>query len=293
MQFDGVTSWFSGNQIASTLVLVASFFVLRKLSEKLLRGSTDFIADDRRRLISLSRNTLVLVLVIGLIMIWAPALRTFALSVTAFLVALVLATKELILCVTGGLLRTSTGSFSVGDWVRIGDQRGEVIDQSILSVTLQELENPIRGHHFTGRTITLPNSVFLTATVVNENFFKKFVYHTVEVTLEMADDPVATAALMEDAMTRAIADSREVSRRYNALIQKRAGVAMPTVNPRSRLGTSPEGRARIAVTAFMPTGDTERVERAVVAQVLAEVHRARDMVSLPVPPTSLKSEKAP
>lgn len=166
MQLDGVTSWFSGNQIASTLVLVASFFVLRKLAEKLLRGSADFIPDDRRRLISLSHNTLVLLLVIGLIMIWAPALRTFALSVTAFLVALVLATKELILCITGGLLRTSTGSFSVGDWVRIGDQRGEVIDQSILSVTLQELETPTRGHHFTGRTITLPNSVFLTATVV-------------------------------------------------------------------------------------------------------------------------------
>lgn len=284
MQLDDVTSWFSGNQIASTLVLVASFFVLRKLAEKLLRGSTDFIPDDRRRLISLSRNTLVLILVIGLIMIWAPALRTFALSVTAFLVALVLATKELILCITGGLLRTSTGSFSVGDWVRIGDQRGEVIDQSILSVTLQELETPTRGHHFTGRTITLPNSVFLTATVVNENFFKKFVYHTVEVTLDTDDDAVATATLMEEAMTRAIADSREVSRRYNALVKKRAGVAMPTIDPRSRLATTPEGRARIAVTAFMPTGDTERVERTVVSEVLAAVHRSRDRVSLPAPP---------
>ena len=270
---DTLASWFTGNQLMSSLILVAVFVVARKLAEKLLRGREDFIPDDRRRLISWVRNAMVMVLVIGLILIWAPALRTFALSVTAFLVALVIATKELILCVTGGLLRTSTGAFSVGDWVRVGELRGEVVDQSILSVTLQEIEPPARGHRFTGRTVTLPNSVFLTANVVNENFAKKFVYHTVEVVIDKEDDAAATAATMLRAMSDAIADSREVARRYNKMIRRRAGVEMPDIDPRVRLMTTNEARVRVAVTAFIPTGETERVEHAVIAATLAE--RAR------------------
>ena len=270
---DTLASWFTGNQLMSSLILVAVFVVARKLAEKLLRGREDFIPDDRRRLISWVRNAMVMVLVIGLILIWAPALRTFALSVTAFLVALVIATKELILCVTGGLLRTSTGAFSVGDWVRVGELRGEVVDQSILSVTLQEIEPPTRGHRFTGRTVTLPNSVFLTANVVNENFAKKFVYHTVEVVIDKEDDAAATAATMLRAMSDAIADSREVARRYNKMIRRRAGVEMPDIDPRVRLMTTNEARVRVAVTAFIPTGETERVEHAVIAATLAE--RAR------------------
>lgn len=272
---DELASWFTANQAIATVILVAAFMLLRKLIERILRGSDDFVSDERRRLISYSRNALVLTLVIGLTMIWAPALRTFALSVTAFMVALVLATKELILCVTGGLLRTSTGSFSVGDWVRVGELRGEVIDQSILSVTLQELEPAARGHHFTGRTITLPNSLFLTTPVTNENFYKRFVYHSIEITLDKEDDPQETAVLMEEAMNRAIADSREVSRRYQALIVKRAGVSMPPADARTRLTTSPEGRVRIAVTAFVPTGETESVERAVMSHVLGALFRHR------------------
>lgn len=272
---DKLVSWFSANQTIATIILVAGFLLLRKLVEKILRGNADFVSDERRRLISYTRNALVLTLVIGLALIWAPALRTFALSVTAFLVAVVLATRELILCVTGGLWRTSSGTFSVGDWIRIGDVRGEVVDQSILSVTLQELESAARGHHFTGRTITLPNSLFLTTSVTNENFYKRFVYHSIEITLEKEDNPEQAAALMEDAMNRAIADSREVSRRYQALIVKRAGVSMPPVDTRTRLTTSPEGRVRIAVTAFVPTGEIEAVERSVMSQVLGALFHQR------------------
>jgi small-conductance mechanosensitive channel len=272
---DELASWFSANQAIATIILVGAFVLLRKLVERILRGRDDFVSDERRRLISYTRNALVLTLAIGLTMIWAPALRTFALSVTAFLVAVVIATKELILCVTGGLWRTSSGSFSVGDWVRIGDLRGEVVDQSILSVTLQEVESAARGHHFTGRTITLPNSLFLTTPVTNENFYKRFIYHSIEITLEKEDDPEQTAALMEEAMNRAIADSREVSRRYQALIVKRAGVSMPPVDARTRLTTSPEGRVRIAVTAFVPTGEIESVERKVMSHVLGALFHHR------------------
>lgn len=275
METENFTAWFSVNQFISTAVLFAAFFLLRYLAETLLRGPDDFVNADRRRLISYSKNTCVLLLTIGLMLIWAPALRTFALSVTAFLVALVLATKEIILCITGGLLRTSVGAFSVGDWVRIGDKRGEVMHQSLLSVTLQELEDSGGGNQFTGRTISLPNSVFLSTQVINENFYKKFVYHTITLTVEKDDDPLEVATWMETAFQHAMADSLEVAQRYNALVKKRAGMDMPGVEPRTRFGTSPEGRPRVSVTAFIPTGQTEAIERAVMAELFGKLHQRR------------------
>jgi len=272
---EDITSWFSANQAIATAILAAAFFLLRTLAETLLRGPGDFVPADRRRLISYSKNALVLLLIFGLTLIWAPALRTFALSVTAFLVALVLATKEIILCVTGGLLRTSVGAFSVGDWVRIGDKRGEVLHQSILAVTLQELEDGSVSNEFTGRTLTIPNSVFLSTPVTNENFFKKFVYHSVTMTIEKDDNPAQVADWMEQAMTNAIADSRELAERYSSLVRKRSGVDMPSIEPRIRFATSAEGRPRVCVTAFVPSQQTETIEREVMADVFQALYRQR------------------
>ena len=272
---DFATEWFWAHKAVSSVVLVGVYLLLRWLTRRMFRSHDDYLSEDRRRLLSYSGNALVLFLLIGLVLIWAPALRTFALSITAFMVALVIATKELILCITGGMLRTFAGSFSIGDWIRVGEQRGEVVDQSFLSVTLQELDGPGQRNQFTGRTVVLPNSVFLSMPAVNENFYKRFVYHTVEITLRDEDDPIAVATLMRDAMGRAIADSSEVARRYNALIRREAGVAMPPVGPTVRYATSAEGRARVGVTAFVPTAQVDRVDRDVMGEVLSTLHRER------------------
>ncbi|MDZ7811403.1 MAG: hypothetical protein U5L11_16880 [Arhodomonas sp.] len=65
------------------------------------------------------RNLAVIIAAIGLVLIWLPALHTFALSITAFAVALVIATKELILA-SGTVLRTLSRPFEIGDWWRSG-----------------------------------------------------------------------------------------------------------------------------------------------------------------------------
>jgi small-conductance mechanosensitive channel len=67
---------------------------------------------------------------------------------------------------------------AVGDWIEIAGIRGEVIDQNILSVTLQEIYSEGPLYEYTGRTIVIPNSQFLTTPAKNENFIKRYVYHT-------------------------------------------------------------------------------------------------------------------
>jgi small-conductance mechanosensitive channel len=68
----------------------------------------------------------VVLLLLGLVLIWAPQLWTFALSLAAVAVEIVVATKEMILCISGSLMRASPRAFSVGDWIEVADVRGEV-----------------------------------------------------------------------------------------------------------------------------------------------------------------------
>lgn len=99
------------------------------------------------------RNLLLVVALIGLAMIWAPQLRTFALSLTAFAVAMVVAMKELILCLSGSALRTFSRIYSVGDYVEIGGKRGEVLDHSLLVTRMKEFEATEGLFQETGREI--------------------------------------------------------------------------------------------------------------------------------------------
>jgi len=109
------------------------------------------------------RNVLILVAVVGLIMIWAPQLRTFALSLTAVAVAIVVATKELILCLSGAALRTFTRAFSVGDIIEVGTTKGEVLDLNLLATQLREFESIDGSVVPTGRIVTLPYSLLFSS----------------------------------------------------------------------------------------------------------------------------------
>ncbi|WP_185961299.1 mechanosensitive ion channel family protein [Telmatospirillum sp. J64-1] len=261
----------AANALVASALLTLVILVLRRLVIRAMHSGGDFISDHRRRVLSNVKNALSLVLAFGLLLIWAPELRTFALSLTAFVVAFIVATKELILCLSGGILRTSSNAFSVGDWVEVGGVRGQVIDQSLLSVTVQEVYSDGSSYEFTGRTVVIPNSNFLTAPARNENFFKRYVFHSFSVVFEGGLPPEKVEGAIRQALDTAMAPHIEVARRYNALIEKRAGLDIPGVDPVFRLTMSNEGRLKLATTAFLPTHEAIAIEQQAIRAAVAVI----------------------
>ena len=180
--FDGRASF--QNMLSSALLVVA-VLVLRTVAVRVIRRTGWLPPPAQLRWRVHVRWIALLLLLLGLVVVWATELRTLAISFVAFAVALVLATKELILCVLGSVVRASSGSFRVGDLVEIGGARGEVIDLRPLTTTLLEI-GPT--HQRTGRTLVLPNSLFLTALVANETMADEFVLDTVTVPLLAGTD---------------------------------------------------------------------------------------------------------
>ncbi|MGN7062004.1 mechanosensitive ion channel domain-containing protein, partial [Neisseria sp. P0001.S006] len=74
------------------------------------------------------RNISMLLLLFGVAMIWAAQIQTLALSMFAVAAAIVVATKELIMCLSVSILRSVTKQYSIGDYIEINGLRGLVVD---------------------------------------------------------------------------------------------------------------------------------------------------------------------
>src|SRR5690606_31881960 len=217
--------------LVSTVILVVAIITLRAIVSRFIRRS---VASPELRLkwMVQSRNALLLVLLLGLILIWGEELRTLALSIVAIAVAFVVATKELILCVIGTIIKTVSRSFELGDRIQIKDFRGDVIDQNLLATTIMEVGPGKITHQRTGRTLVIPNAMFVAEPVINESFTHDYVFHVFTIPFKREDDWHRAQQLFLEAAKRHSEPYLEEVRRYMNRISMRRGLEVPSVDPR-------------------------------------------------------------
>jgi small-conductance mechanosensitive channel len=126
-------------------------------------------------------------MVLLLLFIWASEIQNFALSIAAFAVAIVLATREFIQCIIGFFYLVTTRPFKIGDWIQVGDYLGEVAETDWIKTTLYEID--MHTYQFSRRTIYIPNNKLITSSIKNLNFVKRFVTHQFVIVRKETFDP--------------------------------------------------------------------------------------------------------
>lgn len=275
MTDDGFLPLLLGNRLLSSLIVIAVVLLGRFVAARVIRGREIILRENQRLWLARVRNVSVMLILFGLVLIWLPALHTFALSITAFAVALVIATKELILCLSGTVLRTINRPFEVGDWIEIGDLRGEVVDETLLATTLEEVGGPVGRFEYSGNTITVPNSAFLTTPVRNRNFHKRWVFLEVDVVMESDVDMLSAIPAIEQEVSTLFEPHAELATRYTEKIEKSSGIDIADPQPRVMLSSTEVGKQRITVTLFCPRTEAYAMERAINAVVLTHYWRGR------------------
>ncbi|MCB1935927.1 MAG: mechanosensitive ion channel family protein [Nitrosomonas sp.] len=269
---------FRDDQFVQSCVLIAALLSLRILLIYLIKRNREVLTEGRRHSITRVKNFSWLIIVFGLLMIWWPELKNFAFSIAAVTVALVIATKELIVCFSGAMLRAGTGAFTIGDWIEVGANRGEVIDYNMFSTTLQELDRPPNDYSFSGKTIVIPNSLFLSEPIKNLNFSKRYVFHRFSIILDAYYDLADIQQWILHEIDQYSADFIEVARRYNAFIEKRTGIDIPGPEPRIMISTSELSRTIITVIVFCPTEKAAELERHITQGVLEQVYQPKKSI---------------
>ncbi len=255
-------------KLIGSLLLIAAMVAAYRFAAASIRRIQWSSAEVRLRWMVMARNLALLVCLLGLTLVWAEQLRTLALSVVGFAVAIVLVTKELAMCITGGMLRSSASMFGIGDRIEVRKLRGEVIDLNMLTTTILEIGPEHLTHQYSGRAVVLPNSIFLAEPVVNESYTEDYVLHSTLVPLSRDDDWQRSERLLLQAAQTVCADFIDSAKRHIVRVGRREGIAVPPVEPTVSLHLPKSDEIGLIVRYPAPMRKMGATEQAVLRRYL-------------------------
>jgi small-conductance mechanosensitive channel len=132
---------------------------------------------------------------------------SFALGVAG--AGIVVALQDVVASVGGWFAIGASKLYSVGDRIRIGDTKGDVIDISILRTTVLETGNWVSGDLHNGRLARIPNSLALKGPVFNYTQGFRFVWDEIKVTLTAQSDHRFARTMLLNIAQETVADFME------------------------------------------------------------------------------------
>jgi small-conductance mechanosensitive channel len=255
--------------VLGTLLLIVIIAALRAIAVTTIRRNETLTTEARRRRLVKLRSVTILLLFLGIVMIWGHELRVAAVSLFAVAVATVIATKELIQCFSGSLLRTVSRGFTLGDRIEINSVRGDVIDHNALTTTILEIgPNDLTQQH-TGRAIVLPNSLLLDKPVINETFTDEYVLHVFKVPVTMDQNwQQAEQDLLGAAREQCNSFLAEARKHFQRLGREK-GLTVLSVEPRVSVLISKPNEIEFVVRIAVPARKKGRIEQAILRRFVS------------------------
>lgn len=186
----------SGRMLVTLVVFVLGAAGLRAAQRYLGQQLDDAPGsrDKARRRYVWARNAIGAACVLAVCTIWASKLSGVALSLAAVAGAILIVSKEFLLCGLGYVFITFSRSFTVGDYIETGSTSGQVLDVDLFATTLLETGSM---HQFNGRRVSVPNASFFTQPVRNFSATGHYVLDTLKLVIPFEFDlrEVETLAL--------------------------------------------------------------------------------------------------
>ena len=244
------------NKILFTAMLIGAVILIKLAIVKLI---TQKFNQNKRLRINMANNIFTLVVIIIIFNVWSLEIQKFAFSIAAFIVAIVLATREFLQCFLGFLYILSSRPFRIGDWIQVGDDYGEVHSTDWAKLTLLEVN--IEDYQYTGKTLYLPNSQLITTAIKNLNFLKRYAMHSFTIVRNGSVNPFDFIdALLENA-NEYCSDFSDVAARYNQIIESRLEINIAGPEPHIQVSTSEIGDTQMRFTIFCPTDKALAIEQ--------------------------------
>ncbi|MBY7965674.1 mechanosensitive ion channel family protein [Vibrio fluvialis] len=273
-KLNAVIDYLLTHKLIFTLIILLFAVFMRRVALSQIRGDAAFLTEHQRKWMSSTKNGTFAATLFVLFVLWQPEISQFALSVTAIAVAIVVASKEIILCFTGSIQRASSRSFRIGDWIEVGKLSGEVIEHNMMATVIQEIDLQHGQYHYTGKTATLPNSMFFTFPVKNLNFMKRYVFHNFTVVVPEFVNLYPLVPIMHERIEEHFSHFIDVARRYNSMIEKHAGVDLPNAEPHIDITSAPAGEQIVHFMIFCPTERATHLEQLIRRDFMEEYERA-------------------
>lgn len=246
--------------IATLLLLGLGLLASHLWARYLARG--EILAEKRRLHLVWARNIIWLAVLLVVISVWATTIAGFALSLAAVAGALLIVSKELVMCVHGYLYATVVQPYKVGDSIEFGALRGRVIDIDMFATTLAELDE---SGQQTGKVAEFPNGLLLTTPLKNISPTGAYLLHHIRmpVPAALAGDLDRIEAAAMAAADRAIAPWRDEAVAHFRKVSEESFIALPSGRTKVSWDFSDPEHLVLVVRVACPSSERHPVEQAV------------------------------
>ncbi len=255
----------------STVVLVLAAMLVRSILLAWLDKNTELAPHVFNQWKQRLHRLTLLLIVILIMVIWAPELRTFAVTLVAVAAAIVIAFKEVITCLTGSIIRGTVEGAHVGGRIIItgaagGGVHGDVAATDLMSTTILEVNN--YGQR-TGRTIVLPNSFFITHPTITEAAAdRKYILMMVEIPANRNEN----WQLIEETLLKVGEEMCEPyikeAKKHFARFNRRFGFNAPGPEPKTLIDWTDLDRVIIKLRVAVPVTEQNIKRQEVLRSVL-------------------------
>jgi small-conductance mechanosensitive channel len=257
------TEFVFNNKFIVTFLLIFVSFMVKQLIIKIIKRKS---RQNKRLQINMVNNVFTIFMIVVVFNIWSEEIQKFAFSIAAFIVAIVLATREFIQCFIGFIYILSSRPFRIGDWVQVGKYVGEVHSTDWAKLTLLEVNKD--DYEYTGKTLYLPNSQLITSVIKNLNFLKRYAMHHFTIVRDASVNPFEFLDVLHEKAELYCDDFKDVAIRYNQLIENRLDISIAGPEPHIQVATSELGDTQVFFTIFCPTESAMAIEQKLTADFM-------------------------
>lgn len=252
-------------KVIATAILIGLGLALSHLwARYLARG--EISAEKRRMHLVWARNGIWFLVLLLIISVWASTIAGFALSVAAVAGALLIVSKDLVMCVLGYLYVTLVQPFKVGDLIEFNQLHGRVVDIDMFATTLVELDH---AGQVTGKTAEFPNGLLLTIPLKNNSPSGEYALHLIRMPIPRGSgsdlDRIEEAALA--AADQATSAWRDEALAHFRKISAESFIAYPSGRNRVSWDFSDPRQLVLVVRVTCPGAERAKVEQAVFKDI--------------------------
>lgn len=260
----------NSSEILPAAAFFAVLFLVRFLLVRAVYGLRFKDMDVKKKWALIAKNSSLLLIVLTFILMWGEELQSLALSLAAVAVAVVIAFKEIIMCIVAAIIRASTNQFEIGDRVNIAGKRGEVTDYNFLVTTLFEIGPGESSNQYTGRKIKVPNALFLTESLFINPKGEHYTLHIFTAPVRVDQNLFKKQEIMLKAAQAVCAPYANLAEEYMRRRCRAQGVETPDLNPRVLYEVKDIGKADFHIRMPMLFNKLTRTENKILDMYLSE-----------------------
>lgn len=182
--------WTSDPLIRRLLELIAGFtfiFLVRFFANRALKKSTKN-TDTKYRARKALNFTTYLFFFLVILFVFNDKISNLGVALGMVGAGIAFALQEVIMSIAGWINIVSAGTISVGQRVKIGEVKGDVIDIGVFNTTIMEVGDWIDGDLYNGRIVIITNSFVFKENVHNYSAEYPFLWDEIYIPIRMESD---------------------------------------------------------------------------------------------------------